>query len=642
MMSKKKETMGNALEGRHALSNEIPVGYKWTEAGVIPEDWNIMQLADICIRQGIVRGPFGGSLKKETFATSGFKVYEQRNAIYKNCEIGSYFIDQSKYAEMHRFSVSPDDFIISCSGTIGRIFQIPPEAPKGIINQALLKLSTDQEVVYDLYFYTLFEWDNFQMRIIDITQGGAMKNLVGMDVFRTTPVVLPSLPEQSAIAEALSDVDGLLAALEALIAKKRAIKQAAMQQLLTGKTRLPGFSGKWETKRLGDTFTYLPTGNNPRADLSEYGQVEYIHYGDVHAHTQPFLNCAYYDLPRIDKSRVANAAHLQDGDLVMVDASEDLVGIGKSIEVNGIAEKNVVAGLHTILCRGNPDCWAMGFKAYLQFIPAFKSALISGATGISVYAISKKQLADIKLALPSPLEQEAIVSILSDMDAEVAALERRRDKTRTIKRGMMQQLLTGRVRLIRPETRSVGRTHNWQFNEAVVISVLVKHFGNEQYPLGRMRYTKLSYLLHRYEEGHAEGYLKKAAGPYNPQTRYGGPEKIALQKDYVRQHRSGKGQGFVASTNVDEAEVYFDRWYGSELLQWLEQFRYKKNNDLELLTTVDMAVAELYEAEEKISVENVKKVIRSHPEWEPKLDRPIFSDASLARAIESCQKLFDY
>ena len=86
----------------------------------------------------------------------------------------------------------------------------------------------------------------------------------------------PPLSEQRAIAKALSDVDGLLAALEALIAKKRAIKQAAMQQLLTGKTRLPGFSGKWEKRRLGDTFTCLPTGNNPRADLREYGQIGYI------------------------------------------------------------------------------------------------------------------------------------------------------------------------------------------------------------------------------------------------------------------------------------------------------------------------------------------------------------------------------
>ena len=302
-------------------------------------------------------------------------------------------------------------------------------------------LRTDKEYLYYVLLNMEASWSKHG-------QTGSQMNL-NTGLISSTSVPLPPLAEQRAIAEALSNVDRLLAALEVLIAKKRAVKQAAMQQLLTGKSRLPGFSGAWETRRLGDTFTCLPTANNPRADLREYGQIGYIHYGDVHAHAQPVLNCAYYELPWIDKSRVDNVAHLQDGDLIMVDASEDLVGVGKSIEVHGVAGKTVVAGLHTILCRGNPDYWAMGFKAYLQFIPAFKSALIRMATGISVYAISKKQLADIKLALPALLEQEAIVSVLSDMDAEIAALERRRDKTCAVKQGMMQQLLTGRVRLVK-------------------------------------------------------------------------------------------------------------------------------------------------------------------------------------------------
>ena len=628
MISKKQEIMSNALEVRHTLSKELPMGYKRTEVGVIPEDWNIMQLADVCIRQGIVRGPFGGSLKKETFATSGFKVYEQRNAIYKSCEVGSYFIDQSKYAEMHRFSVSPGDFIISCSGTIGRIFQIPCEAPKGVINQALLKLSTDQKVVYDLYFYILFEWDDFQMRIIDSTQGGAMKNLVGMDVFRTTPVVLPSLSEQRAIAEALSDVDGLLAALEALIAKKRAIKQAAMQQLLTGKTRLPRFRGKWETRRLEEMVDCLdhvriPLNETQRASMP--GPYPYCGANGVLDYVNDFI---------------------LDDDVILI--AED-GGYFDEYAYRPIAYRmsgKIWVNNHAHILKAK-----LGFnQGYLYFSLVHKNILPYLASGTRA-KLNKSELNKIEIHLPfHNAEQKAIAAILSDMDTEIAALEKRRDKTRAIKQGMMQQLLTGRIRLVQPETtteelavaRPVGRKHNWQFNEAVVISVLAKHFGNEQYPLGRMRYTKLSYLLHRHEEGHAEGYLKKAAGPYNPHTRYGGPEKIALEKDYMRQHRSGKGQGFIASTHVDEAERYFDRWYGSEVLQWLEQFRYETNNDLELLTTVDMAAEELCEAGEEVSVESIKEVIRSHPEWNPKLDRPIFSDASLARAIESCQKLFDY
>ena len=430
MISKKQEIMSNALEVRHTLSKELPMGYKRTEVGVIPEDWNIMQLADVCIRQGIVRGPFGGSLKKETFATSGFKVYEQRNAIYKSCEVGSYFIDQSKYAEMHRFSVSPGDFIISCSGTIGRIFQIPCEAPKGVINQALLKLSTDQKVVYDLYFYILFEWDDFQMRIIDSTQGGAMKNLVGMDVFRTTPVVLPSLSEQRAIAEALSDVDGLLAALEELIAKKRTIKQAAMQQLLTGKTRLPGFSGKWAEKLLIELATITMGQSPPSMFYNLRGEGLPLIQG----------NADIEDRQTIDRVWTTQGSkYCNSGDLLLTVRAP----------VGAIA----VASRKACLGRGVCGLKPIGDSAFLfhALVQAEGSWQIL-EQGSTFTAANSEQVGQFRLRIPTDEnEQQAIAAILSDMDAEIAALETRRYKTRTIKQGMMQQLLTGRIRLVKPE-----------------------------------------------------------------------------------------------------------------------------------------------------------------------------------------------
>ena len=163
------------------------------------------------------------------------------------------------------------------------------------------------------------------------------------------------------------------------------------------------------------------------------------------------MDCTSSNFPRISRNRVGNAAELVDGDLVMVDASEDLPGVGKSIEVQGVSGRTIVAGLHTILCRGNQDAWATGFKAYLQFLPTFRSALARLTSGTSVYAISKKQLADVEVQLPAPAEQEAIVSVLSDMDAEIAKLEQRRYKIDAIKQGVMQELLTGRVRLVKPD-----------------------------------------------------------------------------------------------------------------------------------------------------------------------------------------------
>ena len=424
-------------------SPAAPLGCKQTDLGVIPKHWRIRQLADICMPRGIVRGPFGGTLKKDTFVTSGFKVYEQQNAIYKSFELGSYFVDQSKYAEMHRFSVSPGDFIISCSGTIGRIFQIPPDAPQGVINQALLKLTTNDEVVYDQYFYILFEWDEFQIRIIDSTQGGAIKNLVGMDVFRTIPVALPPLSEQHAIAEALSDVDGLLNALEALIAKKRAIKQATMQQLLTGRTRLPGFSRKWETKRLGELGSFVKGRGIKRDDVS-YDGLPCIRYGELYTRYKDYILKVE---SRIPPSVAATSLPIKTGDLLFAGSGETAEEIGRCAAYLG--KEEAYAGGDVIVLR--PSGQNPVYLGHLMNHPVVSQQKARMGQGDAVVHIYINNLVQVQIELPPIEEQRAIASVLSDMDAEIAALEQRRDKTRAIKQGMMQQLLTGRVRLVKKE-----------------------------------------------------------------------------------------------------------------------------------------------------------------------------------------------
>lgn len=132
----------------------------------------------------------------------------------------------------------------------------------------------------------------------------------------------------------------------------------------------------------------------------------------------------------------------------MADASEDYAGIGKCVEVKNVRDREIVAGLHTFLLRGNKDLLSNGFKGYLQFIPTVKTALIRFATGISVYGVTKNNVRSIEIQLPKPNEQTAIAAVLTDMDAEIASLEARRDKTRALKQGMMQELLTGRIRLV--------------------------------------------------------------------------------------------------------------------------------------------------------------------------------------------------
>ncbi|AMU85996.1 restriction endonuclease subunit S [Dehalococcoides mccartyi] len=432
---------------------EIKTGYKQTEIGVIPENWKIKPLKELCVPNGLVRGPFGGSLKKEYFVDSGIKVYEQKNAIEKNAVIGSYFVDNSKFSELKRFEVFEKDFIVSCSGTIGRIFQIPHGAPKGIINQALLKIKTNEEVVNEKYFLLYFEWEKFQERIIDNTQGGAMKNLVGMSIFKNTSIALPStLSEQNAIAEALSGADNLITSLEKLIAKKKDIKQGAMQLLLTGKKRLPGFSGEWEIKTIGDLFSISGGLSASRDKLSDDGYC-YLHYGDIHGSNKSYIDVGeeYPKIPKLQVNikSVTPKSLLNDGDVVFVDASEDDEGASKHIVIKNQNNIPYISGLHTIVLKSKDNSLVNLYKQYCFKTNAVKKQFKFFAVGTKVTGISKTNISNVQLLLPPTKgEQSLIAQALSDMDNEIEELESKLSKYRLIKQGMMQELLTGKKRLV--------------------------------------------------------------------------------------------------------------------------------------------------------------------------------------------------
>jgi type I restriction enzyme S subunit len=397
---------------------EVREGYKKTEVGVIPGDWEVKPLEYLCKPSGLVRGPFGGALKKEYFVKSGYKVYEQRDAIYKNPNIGNYYINKDKFDELARFAVKQGDFIISCSGTIGKIFQIPKNYKQGVINQALLKLTIDSSKAVDKFFEVYFSWDRFQEKIIDSTQGGAMKNLVGMDVFKKTLVAIPPIPEQQAIAAALSDVDAVISSLTKLISKKKNIKQGAMQELLTGKKRLEGFDDKWVEVELGD-ICEIKKGQMITEKEIEPGKVPVIAGGK-----QP----AYYH-------RYAN----RKGKTITISASGANAGY-----VSFHQEPIFASDCSTIEESKNYDIIFI-FSALLLKQPEIYNAQTGGAQP----HIHPRDLKPLRVLTPSNVEEQtSIASILSDMDAEIEALEQKLNKYKAIKQGMMHELLTGRIRLI--------------------------------------------------------------------------------------------------------------------------------------------------------------------------------------------------
>jgi type I restriction enzyme S subunit len=220
-----------------------------------------------------------------------------------------------------------------------------------------------------------------------------------------------------------------------------------MQQLLTGRTRLPGFSDLWSEVRLGDHVTFLRTVPLSRAQLDETSSLKYLHYGDIHTRVDTRLNAAVEAMPRAPQWLAGRAVRLQPGDLVFADASEDSAGVGKSVEITDVPPGGVVPGLHTIAARFDRNVLADGFKGYLQFNPSFRASLLRLVAGTKVLATTRSYISSIVLSLPGVPEQRAIAESLADVDAEIAALRARLSKAMDVREGIMQELLSGRTRL---------------------------------------------------------------------------------------------------------------------------------------------------------------------------------------------------
>lgn len=433
----------------------VTVGFKQTELGVIPEDWEVVRLG-ACASVGS-----GGTPNRGNPAFWGGEIPWITTTQINGTEIDESLekITGSGLANSAAKMYPKGTLLMAMYGqgkTRGKVGVLGIEAS---INQACaaIQFHSGFEPSFALHYLNA----SYE-KIRELSNSGGQENL-SSGIVKSLMMPRPkSEQEQRAIAAALSDVDGLIAGLEALIAKKRDLKTATLQQLLTGKTRLPGFGEgvgmkqtelgeipeDWEIRTYGGTFRFLPTVSNSRSDLTEEGEFLYFHYGDIHTRLHGGVDVAQTPIPCIAVEKVRVGSRVNDGDLIMADASEDYEGIGKSIEISGLNGREAVAGLHTFLLRDHEKRFENGFRAYVHLMPPVKQAMDRLATGLKVYGLSKASLQTIAFPLPSKSEQAAIVEVLADIQSSIdaAALELR--KAKSIKQGMMQELLTGRTRLI--------------------------------------------------------------------------------------------------------------------------------------------------------------------------------------------------
>jgi type I restriction enzyme S subunit len=393
-----------------------PKGYKQTEVGVIPEDWRVDYI--------------------ENFAqiTTGGKNTQDRKMD------GQYpfFVRSQTVERIDSYSFDGEAVLTAGDGVgTGKVFHYI----KGRfdVHQRVYQIY-DFSGDVDGYFFYLYFSANFYSRIMQMTAKSSVDSVRRDMIARMLVPLPPTVEEQRAIATALSDVDALLEGLDRLIAKKRDLKQAAMQQLLTGQTRLPGFEGEWEVKRLGETGVFLK-GSGVKKDEASSGDIPCIRYGEIYTYHHDYIRSFN---SWISSEVAATATRLRQGDLLFAGSGETKEEIGKCVAF--IDDFEAYAGGDIVILRltgANPV-----FMGYYCNTAPINSQKASKGQGDAVVHISAAALASIEVTLPSHDEQTAIATVLADMDTEIEALEQRRAKTRDLKQAMMQELLTGRTRLI--------------------------------------------------------------------------------------------------------------------------------------------------------------------------------------------------
>ena len=390
--------------------------FKPSEVGPVPVDWEVKRLGEVgeplmCKRV----------LKCQTTDSGDIPFYK----IGTFGKIADTYISRTLF-ELFRKQYSypkKGDILLSAAGTIGRTVVFDGEDAY-FQDSNIVWVDNDESIVRNDYLHWYYKVINWQ-----IEDGGIVSRLYNNNL-RNSCIAIPPLPEQKAIAEALSDVDALLAAMTKLIEKKRAIKQGAMQQLLTGKKRLAGFTGKWVEKRLGDVADFM-TATTPTAsiDLRWYIGTENM-LADKAGVTQNFASVPYKVVREYIKGDVLTS------------------NIRPYLKKIWLADRNGGCSTDVLVLRTHDRAVCMPeFLVMLVSDDAFFDFAMANAVGTKMPRGDKKVLVNFEVRLPSVPEQKAIASVLSDMDAEIAALEAKRAKYESVKRGMMQELLTGKTRL---------------------------------------------------------------------------------------------------------------------------------------------------------------------------------------------------
>lgn len=411
---------------------EMKSGYKMTEVGVIPEDWEVKELSSISAIKSGKRLPKGSLVTSSKTSYPYIRVIDM-NMGYLNLS-NIMYVPENVQPMISKYIISKNDIYISVAGTLGLVGKIPEELDGANLTENANRIT---EIQCNRDYLMYYMMSPLIQNVIEAERTIGAQPKLALQRIRDFYIVLPGdNREQTAIATALSDVDSLISALTKKIEKKKAIKQGLMQQLLTGKKKLPGFGGVWDVvqlKRIISEFI-VPMRDKP---TTLTGPIPWCRIEDFDGkYLKKSLSNQGVDLNTVSKMN-----------LKIFPVNTLLVSCSANLGRCAIVKQKLVTN-QTFIGLVPSDRIDVEFLYYKM--SREDKNLNNMATGTTISYLSREQFENYEILIPSSkAEQTAIANILSDCDSEIAALEEKRDKYKEIKQGMMQQLLTGKIRLIK-------------------------------------------------------------------------------------------------------------------------------------------------------------------------------------------------
>ena len=418
---------------------------KITDIGQIPSDWNIKTIEQL-FENGFQNGVFFEVDRKG----KGIPIVNVSD-LYGSVPIDGRKLEKfnATEKEIKRFIVHKGDLFFTRSSVVPAGIAMcnvydDKDENGAVFDSHVIKLSVNQQEVNSLFLCLQCRMPYCRSFFIANSKTAIMTTIDQKSLAKC-PIPMPQLSEQDDIVGTIRRFDTYIDDLAELIEKKRGIRDGALEDMMSGRIRLQGFTADWVVYPFSKYFSLLPTNTCSRDQLSDRGQVGDIHYGDVLIKYGDVLSDAD-EIPRLkDVLRIKERSFLKMHDVLIADTAEDET-VGKAVQVGKVSIP-LVGGLHTVACRPNYET-AEGFLGYYLNSSQYHEQLYPYITGIKVSSISKKSFGETELCIPAEVEeQKAIVSVLKAIDEEIEALEIERDKMIQIREGAMDDLLTGRVRL---------------------------------------------------------------------------------------------------------------------------------------------------------------------------------------------------